>query len=72
MAVENWIDEIVKAMGPGQFHHFGGSLSAADLLVALYFIVLQFVIITALALLFSSFSSPLLSASEWQSSSASP
>ncbi len=32
------------------------------LLVALYFIVLQFVIITALALLFSSFSSPLLSA----------
>ncbi len=34
----------------------------AYLLVALYFIVLQFVIITALALLFSSFSSPLLSA----------
>jgi ABC-type transport system involved in multi-copper enzyme maturation permease subunit len=32
------------------------------LLVALYFIVLQFIIITALALLFSSFSSPLLSA----------
>ena len=32
------------------------------LLVALYFIVLQFVIVTALALLFSSFSSPLLSA----------
>jgi len=32
------------------------------LLVALYFIVLQFVIITALALFFSSFSSPLLSA----------
>jgi len=31
-------------------------------LVALYFIVLQFLIITALALLFSSFSSPLLSA----------
>src|SRR5213595_3546404 len=31
-------------------------------LVALYFIVLEFVIITALALLFSSFSSPLLSA----------
>jgi transketolase len=29
--------EIVKAMGAGQFHHFGGSLSAADLLVALYF-----------------------------------
>ena len=32
------------------------------LLVALYFIILQFVIICALALLFSSFSSPLLSA----------
>jgi len=39
-------------------------LHAADasVLVALYFIVLQFVIITALALFFSSFSSPLLSA----------
>src|SRR5262249_7782564 len=34
----------------------------AAVLVALYFIILQFVIITALALLFSSFSSPLLSA----------
>jgi len=32
------------------------------LLVAIYFIVLQFVIVTALALLFSAFSSPLLSA----------
>lgn len=31
-------------------------------LVAIYFIILQFVIITALALLFSSFSSPILSA----------
>jgi ABC-type transport system involved in multi-copper enzyme maturation permease subunit len=41
-------------------HHF----QKADgwLLVALYFIILQFLIITALALLFSSFSSPLLSA----------
>jgi ABC-type transport system involved in multi-copper enzyme maturation permease subunit len=41
-------------------HHF----ERADgwLLVALYFIILQFIIITALALLFSSFSSPLLSA----------
>lgn len=29
--------EIVRSMGPGQFHHFGGSLSAADLLVALCF-----------------------------------
>lgn len=39
-------------------------LQAADayVLVALYFIVLQFVMVTALALLFSSFSSPLLSA----------
>ena len=32
------------------------------LLIAIYFIILQFIIITALALLFSSFSSPLLSA----------
>jgi ABC-type transport system involved in multi-copper enzyme maturation permease subunit len=36
--------------------------SDAWLLVALYFIILEFVIITALAMLFSSFSSPLLSA----------
>lgn len=36
--------------------------SDAYLLVALYFIVLQFVIVTAVALLFSSFSTPLLSA----------
>ncbi len=41
-------------------HHF--QRSDADLVVALYFIVLQFIIVTALALLFSSFSSPLLSA----------
>jgi ABC-type transport system involved in multi-copper enzyme maturation permease subunit len=41
-------------------HRFVGS--DAQILVALYFIVLQFVIICALALLFSSFSSPLLSA----------
>lgn len=34
----------------------------ASILVALYFIVLEFVIVTALALLFSSFSSPVLSA----------
>jgi ABC-type transport system involved in multi-copper enzyme maturation permease subunit len=41
-------------------HHF----HRADLwvLVALYFVILQFLIITALALLFSSFSTPLLSA----------
>ncbi len=41
-------------------HHF--EKTDAYLLVALYFIVLEFVVITALALLFSSFSSPLLSA----------
>ncbi len=41
-------------------HHF--QPGDAWVLVALYFIVLQFVIVTALALLFSSFSSPLLSA----------
>ncbi len=41
-------------------HGFGRS--DLYLLAALYFIVLQFVMITALALLFSSFSSPLLSA----------
>ncbi len=40
-----------------QFQH-----SDASLLVAIYFILLQFLIVTALALLFSSFSSPLLSA----------
>jgi ABC-type transport system involved in multi-copper enzyme maturation permease subunit len=41
-------------------HHF----QATDgwVLVALYFIILQFLIITSLALLFSSFSSPLLAA----------
>ncbi|MBZ5629645.1 MAG: ABC transporter permease subunit [Acidobacteriia bacterium] len=41
-------------------HHF--QRSDTYLLVAIYFIVLQFVIVTAVALLFSSFSSPLLSA----------
>jgi ABC-type transport system involved in multi-copper enzyme maturation permease subunit len=40
------------------------SLGAADaqVLVAVYFIILQFLVITAITLLFSSFSSPLLSA----------
>jgi ABC-type transport system involved in multi-copper enzyme maturation permease subunit len=38
------------------------SVSDAFILVALYFIVLEFLIICSLALLFSSFSSPLLSA----------
>src|SRR5215475_6990064 len=41
-------------------HHF--QKSDGWVLVALYFIILQFVIVTALALFFSSFSSPLLSA----------
>jgi ABC-type transport system involved in multi-copper enzyme maturation permease subunit len=40
-------------------HHL--QTSDSGVLVALYFIVLQFVMITALALLFSAFSSPLLS-----------
>lgn len=38
------------------------SASDASIFIALYFIILQFLIICALALLFSSFSSPLLSA----------
>src|SRR5690242_5928670 len=41
-------------------HHF--QKADAWVLVALYFIILEFVVVTALALLFSSFSSPLLSA----------
>ena len=41
-------------------HAFGHD--DVPVLVALYFIVLQFLVVTALALLFSSFSSPLLSA----------
>jgi ABC-type transport system involved in multi-copper enzyme maturation permease subunit len=41
-------------------HHF--QKTDGGVLVALYFIILQFLIITALTLLFSSFSSPLLSA----------
>jgi len=41
-------------------HHFSGP--DTWILVALYFIVLQLLMITALALLFSSFSSPLLAA----------
>ncbi|HEY1464825.1 MAG TPA: ABC transporter permease subunit [Terriglobales bacterium] len=41
-------------------HHF--QKSDAWVLVALYFIVLQFIIITSITLFFSSFSSPLLSA----------
>jgi ABC-type transport system involved in multi-copper enzyme maturation permease subunit len=41
-------------------HHF--VRSDLGIIVALYFIILQFVIITALALLFSSFSTPIFSA----------
>jgi ABC-type transport system involved in multi-copper enzyme maturation permease subunit len=41
-------------------HHFQGS--DGWVLVALYFIILQFLMITALALLFSTFSSPLMAA----------
>jgi transketolase N-terminal domain/subunit len=29
--------EIIQMMGPNKAHHFGGSLSAADLVTALYF-----------------------------------
>lgn len=54
-------------MGIGVFAallYVAHKFSSADarILIALYFIVLQFLIICALALLFSSFSSPLLSA----------
>jgi ABC-type transport system involved in multi-copper enzyme maturation permease subunit len=41
-------------------HHF--QVSDGWIFVALYFIILQFLIVTAVALLFSAFSSPLLSA----------
>ena len=41
-------------------HHFENG--DAWILIALYFIILQFLIVTALALLFSSFSSPLMAA----------
>ena len=48
----------------GALYYVSHKFDRADawVLVALYFIVLQFVIITSLALFFSSFSSPLLSA----------
>ncbi len=44
--------------------YVAGGFQSSDLylLVALYFIVLQFILVTAIALLFSSFSSPLLAA----------
>ena len=41
-------------------HKFAGS--DATILIALYFIILQFLIVCSIALLFSSFSSPVLSA----------
>jgi transketolase len=34
--------DIVKSMGPGRFHHFGGSLSATDVLVALYYYKMRY------------------------------
>jgi transketolase len=34
--------QLVKAMGANKFHHFGGSLSAVDLIVALYHYKLRF------------------------------
>ncbi len=34
--------QIVRMMGPGKAHHFGGSLSAADLVTALYFYKMRF------------------------------
>jgi transketolase len=34
--------QIVQAMGPGKFHHFGGSLSVTDILVALYFYKMRY------------------------------
>lgn len=34
--------QIVEAMGPSKFHHFGGALSAADLIVALYHYKLRY------------------------------
>src|SRR5262252_7622143 len=59
------VNTVFMAIGVfGALVYVSHRLQASDgwLLVALYFIVLQFLIITALALLFSSFSSPLLSA----------
>ena len=41
LAVEmRW--NIVQMMGPGKAHHFGGSLSAADIMTALYFYKMRF------------------------------
>ncbi len=34
--------QIVRMMGPGKAHHFGGSLSAADLVTALYFYKMRY------------------------------
>lgn len=33
---------VVRMMGPGKAHHFGGSLSAADIITALYFYRMRF------------------------------
>jgi ABC-type transport system involved in multi-copper enzyme maturation permease subunit len=59
------VNTLCMAIGVfGALYYVSHKFERADawVLVALYFIVLQFVIITSLALFFSSFSSPLLSA----------
>ena len=40
-----WLEspqKVVRMMGPGKAHHFGGSLSAADIMTALYFYKMRF------------------------------
>jgi ABC-type transport system involved in multi-copper enzyme maturation permease subunit len=59
------VNTVCMALGVfGALLYVSHQLQHSDgwLLIALYFIVLQFLIVTALALLFSSFSSPLLAA----------
>ena len=34
--------QIISMMGPNKAHHFGGSLSAADIITALYFYKLRY------------------------------
>jgi len=60
--VVNTVFMAIGVFGALLYVSHGLERSDALVLLALYFIVLQFVIITALALFFSSFSSPLLSA----------
>ena len=59
------VNAAIMAVGVfAALYYVAGHFEPGDLwiLAALYFIVLQFIVITALALLFSTFSSPLLSA----------